>query len=88
MKIKEGYLLRQVAGSNIVVPVGEGSMDFSGVITLNDTGAFLWQQLEKDMTKEQLLEKLTAEYDVEESTAKQDIDDFAKKLREAGLIEE
>ena len=40
MKIKEGYLLREVAGSNIVVPIGEGELNFSGVITLNDVGAF------------------------------------------------
>ena len=52
MKIKEGYLLREVAGSNIVVPVGSGNMDFSGVITLNEVGSFIWKQLEKDTTKE------------------------------------
>lgn len=47
MKIKEGYLLREVAGSNIVVPIGEGELNFSGVITLNDVGAFFWKNLEK-----------------------------------------
>lgn len=51
MKIKEGYLLREVAGSNIVVPIGEGELNFSGVITLNDVGAFFWRNLEKRLYK-------------------------------------
>lgn len=87
MKIKNGYLLRQVAGANIVVPVGEKSIDFSGVITLNDVGAFLWKKLEADLTKEELLAKLLAEYDVEENIAKADIDEFIARLEGAGLIE-
>lgn len=47
MKIKEGYLLREVAGSNIVVPIGEGELNFSGVITLNDVGAFSGEILKR-----------------------------------------
>ncbi len=86
MKIKEGYLLRQVAGSNIVVPVGEGSMDFSGVITLNEVGAFIWQILEKGADKQEILDKMLAEYDVSRETAEKDIDEYIEKLRGAELI--
>ncbi len=88
MKIKEGFLLRTVAGSNIVVPIGEGSIDFSGVITLNEVGAFLWKILEQPADKAALLEKLTAEYDVDANTASQDIDAFLAKLREANLLDD
>ena len=88
MKIKEGFLLRTVAGSNIVVPIGEGSIDFSGVITLNEVGAFLWKILEQPSSKEALLEKLTAEYDVDSETASKDIDAFLTKLREANLLDD
>jgi hypothetical protein len=88
MKIKEGYLLREVAGSNIVVPVGEGSMDFSGVITLNDVGAFLWKNLENDTDKDELLKALLSEYDVDEAVAKADIDEFIERLKGAGLVEQ
>ena len=63
-------------------------MDFSGVITLNGVGAFLWKCLENGSDKETLTEKLTAEYDVDKATAAEDIDDFLKKLREAGLLDE
>lgn len=88
MKIKDGYLLRTVAGSNIVVPVGEGTMDFSGVITLNEVGAFLWRVLENGADKAELLAKLTAEYDVDDATASNDIDAFLKNLKEANLLDE
>ena len=87
MKIKEGYLLRTVAGSNIVVPVGEGSMDFSGVIQLNEVGAFLWKILENGAEKSELLSKLLDEYDIDENTASADIDEFLVKLKEANLVE-
>ncbi|MEI3162622.1 MAG: PqqD family protein [Lachnospirales bacterium] len=86
MKIKEGYLLREVAGSNIVVPVGSGNMDFSGVITLNEVGSFIWKQLEKDTTKEEVLNNLLAEYDVDKVTAENDIDEFINKLKGAELL--
>lgn len=86
MKIKEGYLLREVAGSNIVVPVGSGNMDFSGVITLNEVGSFIWKQLEKDTTKEEVLNNLLVEYDVDKATAESDIDEFINKLKGAELL--
>ena len=88
MKIKEGFLLRTVAGSNIVVPIGERNIDFSGVITLNEVGAFLWKILEQPADKAALLEKLTAEYDVDSETASKDIDAFLTKLREADLLDD
>ena len=88
MKIKEGFLLRTVADINIVVPIGERSIDFSGVITLNEVGAFLWKVLEQPADKAELLEKLTAEYDVDSETASKDIDAFLTKLREADLLDD
>ncbi|MBQ9604231.1 MAG: PqqD family protein [Firmicutes bacterium] len=88
MKIKDGYLLRTVAGSNIVVPIGEGAIDFSGVITLNEVGAFLWRALENGADKDELLQKLTAEYEVDDATASADIDAFIARLREASLLDD
>ena len=51
MKLKEGFLLREVAGSNIVVPVGKAELDFGGMLTLNPVGAFIWNQLSEDTTE-------------------------------------
>ena len=70
MQIKDGYLLREVAGNIIVVPVGEASMDFNGMINLNESGAFLWKLLEKGADAKTLLNELVCEYDVSEEQAK------------------
>ena len=81
-------MLRNVAGSSIVVPVGEGNIDFSGVITLNEVGAFLWKALESASDKDGLVEKLTSEYDVDKDTAAADIENFLNDLRKAGILDE
>ena len=86
MKIKDGFMLREVAGSYIVVAVGSAVKEFNGVINLNETGAFLWKILEKGAEKEDLLTALTAEYEVEEDLAKKDIDKFIEKLSEVNLL--
>lgn len=87
MKIKEGFLLRNIAGSNIVVPVGAASVDFNGMITLNDSGAFLWKELEKGGDEETLTAALLREYDVDEATARSSAIDYIQKLDEAGVLE-
>lgn len=86
MKIKDGYLLREVAGTHIVVPIGAGAMDFSGVISLNEVGAFIWNQLESETTKDKVLEALLSEYNVDRETALADIDEFIEKLKGAELL--
>jgi hypothetical protein len=87
MKIKDGYLLRTVAGSNIVVPVGEGSIDFSGVITLNEVGAFIWKQMAEDTDVDTIVKAVLDEYDIDEATAKADTEEFLDTLRGADLLE-
>ena len=87
MKIKSGYIIREVAGNHVVVPTGKASLDFSGVMTLNETGAFLWKQLAIDKTEQELLFALLDEYDVNETTAKADISEFIAKLKEADFFE-
>ena len=86
MKIKEGYVLKEVADSYLVVAVGNAVKDFKGIITLNETGAFLWKQLETGATKEQLLEALLNEYEVTQEIALQHIDKFIEKLTNAQLL--
>ena len=87
MKIKEGFILREVASSYIVVAVGEAVKTFNGIINLNETGAFLWKQLEKGCTEDELKNALLGEYDVSEEIAKRDANAFVAKLTEAGLVE-
>ena len=86
MKIKDGYLLRQVAGRYVVVAVGK--TDFTGMISMNETGAFLWKALEKGCTEEALVQALLSEYDVTHEQAQKDAAAFADKLRGDALLEE
>lgn len=87
MKIKEGFILRTVAGQNVVVPVGSNAMNFNAAITLNDSAAFLWKQLENEKSEQELLTALTDEYEIDSATAKSDITVFLNVLREHEILE-
>ena len=87
MKLKKDFVLRQVADAWVVVPVGQAMLDFNGMLTLNESGAFLWNALEKGADQEALVRTLTAEYDVPESVAREDIAEFLAKLEKAGCME-
>lgn len=86
MKIVEGFILKNIADTFVVVPLGTNTVSFRSIISLNETGAFLWSQLENEITKEQLLEAMLKEYDIDEATATADIEAFVEKLTEAGLL--
>lgn len=87
MKIKNGFILRTVAGQNLIVPVGENTMNFNAAITLNESAAFLWNKLTEEQTEEQLLSALTEEYSIDEATAKADIKVFLNVLKEHNILE-
>jgi len=63
MKIKEGFLLRQVADNWVVLPVGQACVDFNGMLSLNDSGALLWKALEQGGDREALADAFN-KYDV------------------------
>lgn len=88
MKTKQGFMLRNVAGKDIVVAVGTAAMDFNGMITLNETGAFLWRLLEKGADYDELVEAILKEYDTDEATAREGIDKFLETARDARLLDE
>ncbi len=80
--------MKTVAGKVIVVPVGSATLDFNAVVTLNDSGAFLFARLqEKDQTENDLVEALLAEYDVEREIAEKDVARFVAKISDAGMME-
>lgn len=87
MKIKDDFILRKVADSYVVVPVNSLTLDFNGVINLNETGAFLFELLQKGADREELIEKLLAEYEVEPGRAEKDIDAFIQKVKDADVLE-
>lgn len=87
MKLKKNFILREVAGTFLVVAVGDAVKDFNKAINLNSTGAFLWKQLENEVTEEELIDKLLEEYEIDRETAKKDISGFLQRLREANLLD-
>ena len=88
MKIKSGFAKRNIAGSEIVVPVGENASKFNGMITLNETGSFFWDSLSQETTKEEVVEKVLEIYEVGREKAEADFDKFTAMLKENGLLEE
>ncbi len=85
MKLKEGFVLREVAGDIVVIPSGD-TLDLNMMITLNETGRFLWNRLEKGAQKAELVEALTQEYEVSAQDAEKHIENFVAKLDEHGLL--
>ena len=86
MKRNPDFLLRHVADTIVIVPVGKATAGFPGMITLNETGAYLWEQLESDQTVDSLTQALTACYEVDEATARRDATAFVDRLLPTGAI--
>ena len=88
MKIKAGFILRDVAGKTFVVATGELSKNFKGMITLNETGKCIWKLLENDNTKEEIVDKMLEVYEgVERSIVENDVELFVEKLVRDNILE-
>lgn len=85
MKLKDGFVLRKVAGEVVVLPSGN-DLDLNMMITLNGTGEFLWKRLETGAEIEELVQALLAEYDVDEATANVAVRGFVDKLSANGFL--
>ena len=85
MKIKEGFLLREVAGQTVVLPV-EDDLNLNMMITLNETGRFLWERLQEETNEAALVNALLAEYNVDEAKAAAAVQKFVNKLHENGFL--
>ena len=87
MKIKDGFVLRKLPGMNLVMPTGKNVKAFNGSLMLNDTGAFIFEKLQKGSTPEETAQALTREYDVSFDTASTDVQNTVASLIEAGVAE-
>lgn len=88
MKTKKGFVLRNVCGENIIVAEGKENIDFTKIISMNETAAYLWKNVEgKDFDSDTLKNLLMKEYEVEEITADADAKTIAKQWIEAGIAE-
>ena len=87
MKLKKDFVLRQIAQAWVVLPLAEETVNFTGMLTLNDSGAMLWQKLEQGADRQALISALTDEYTVTDQEAAADVDAFLEKLSQAGCME-
>lgn len=87
MKIKEGYVLREVADHWVVLPIGQNSVSFNGMLSLNESGTLLWRALEEGGDRETLADVLLSEYEVEREQALNDADEFISALVKIGCVE-
>lgn len=88
MRIKEGFVLREMGEIFAAVPVEGESKQFYGMIQLNETGAFLWRNMGKECSEKQLVATLMETYDVDEAQAKKDVSAVVEKFRKAGILAE
>lgn len=86
MKFKKEFMLREIVGETILIPMGDSNNHFNGIITINELGKFIWENLESSKDEEELLHKILEEYEVEEKEAKDDLDEFLDKLRQVDII--
>ena len=86
MKRSESFLLREVAGKQVVVPLGKAAVEFPGMLTLNSTGAYLWELLAQEQTEDSLATAFCQRYDVDEATARGCVNRFVGKLRDHGFL--
>jgi len=88
MKIKNGFELRNICGEYIIVAYGVENIDFTKVITLNESAAFLWNEVfGKDFTEQEMVESFLSEYEVERPQAEKDVKALVDSWVEAGLVE-
>lgn len=86
MKLKYDFVTNNVAGKTVAVAVGKGLSEFGGFIKLNDTGAFIFELLKKETTKEEIVKAICQEYDVTEETAQKSTEEFLEYLSSHGVI--
>lgn len=87
MRIKDGFVLREVAGTFVIISTGSENLDFKGVITVNEVGALIWKGVEAGKSKDEIVEKILSEYDVQKEVASADMDEFLEQLISKNIIE-
>lgn len=87
MRIKEGLFLHQIGDECIVMQDGSSNVDFSNILSLNPTAAYLWAEIgNREFDSAKIVQMLTEHFDVTESRAQQDAEGFITSLKEAGVI--
>lgn len=87
MKIADGFVLKNIADSYVVVPVGENLVDFSAMITINETGAYIWKLLEDGADIDRIVSAMCSEFEIDSDTARADALEFIKILEDNKVLD-
>ena len=86
LKVNGELILREIAGENILIPVGATALRIQGMISLTESGVLLWNRLQTECTEEDLVDAVLEEYDVDRETAEADVQAFLNQLRALELL--
>lgn len=86
MKTNPEFIARDIAGELVLVPIGTAAKNYSGLITCNEVGAFIWKQLEAETEMDALVESILEEFEIDRATAEADAGEFIDKLAELGAV--
>lgn len=86
MRIEKEFVLREIAGDYIIIPIGKTALEFNGLITVNEVGVTIWNMLQEEVTFDQLVQGILDEYDVEEDVVREDIQEFLDALAKDGIL--
>ena len=87
MKRKADFVMQNVGGENLLVPIGGQVLDTNGLVTLNATGRCLWELLAQDRSAEELAGVLTEKFEVDLQRARADVQAFLEEITRIGLLE-
>lgn len=87
MKLRSGFILREVLGAPVVVATGDAARHFHGMVKLNETGGIIWKGLQEGLTEPQLVERLTQTYDVMPEQAAADVAATLRQMADNGFLE-
>ena len=86
MKRNANFILREIAGENILVATGEAAQIFNGMITLNEVASFIWKNIDECKTVDKLIASILDEFDIDDETARRDVENFTTQLIRIGMV--
>lgn len=86
MKTNENYILREIDGESILIPIGEASEHLNGMIHLTPTASFIWKEVDNSNCLEEIIQKLMGKYEVTEEIARRDVYGFLTELYKRSMV--
>ena len=87
MKAAKGFILRNVVGEYILMPVDDKIAEFNGTVLMNKLSAFVWEKLQTSVSREEILGDILQEFEIDEATAAKDLDELLAGMQELGILE-